>query len=159
MDRRIQVVHKTLAILGDLLVFVLAVGLLVGCGGSQSESGNAIPSSPEDANNVVVRVSGAQGTAYSGDYGTISGEPQIVDSTLGSDPTEYKVDIEKGTSDGVTAFFQKTQSGGGELKAEILADGETVVESRTRAEFGSVVVDWLPESGAPGEIPPDEEGS
>lgn len=157
MDKRLSVGRRTSATLKVPLVFLLAVGILVSCGGSENESGNALPSSPEEASNVVVRVSGTEGTAYSGNYGTIAGELQTVDSTLGSGPTEYEVKIQRGVSDGVNAFFQKTQSGEGELKAEILANGETVVESRTRADFGSVVAEWLPKIGGKPDAGPEEE--
>jgi hypothetical protein len=132
-------------VFGALLVFVLALIVTVGCGGSNP------PSSPEKANSVVVRISGTQGTAYVGDYGTFAQEPQTVDDTLGSEPKEYEVKIQEGAL-GVSASFQKTQPGAGELKAEILADGQVVTESTTYAEFGSVIVEWLPQVG----VPPDE---
>ena len=148
-----------LTTLGIVLVFVL-----VGCGGEDEGKGGSVPSSPEEANDLVVRVSGAEGTVYSGDYGNFSGEMQIVeDTTLGDEPQEYEVEIEEGVFDGVTAAFRKTEPATGELKVEIVADGEVVVESRTRAQNGSIIVDWLPE-GAPEEedlfeeeVPPEEE--
>jgi hypothetical protein len=94
----------------------------------------------------VVRVSGAEGTVYSGDYGNLSGEIQTVeDTTLGDEPQEYELEIEENISDGVTAAFRKPQPSAGELKAEIVADGEVVVESRTRVQNGSIIVEWLPE--------------
>ncbi len=83
---------------------------------------------------------------YTGDYGTIAGDLQIVDGTLENEPTEYEVEVGQGGPEGVTASFQKVQIGEGRLKAEILADDEVVVESTTYAEFGSVIVDWLPPS-------------
>ena len=140
--------------LGALLVLVAALLALAGCvGGSGEESSNP-PASPEEASSVVVRVSGTEGVAYAGNYGTFTREPQIVDDTLGSNPTEYQVEVEEGTADGVSASFQKTEPGAGKLKAEIVADGELVTESTTYAELGSVIVDWLPQAGPlPGEIP------
>ncbi len=148
------------AILGVRLGLVLVIAVLpAGCGGS-GESGEApenVPASPEEAGEVVVRVSGAEGTAYSGTYGSIEGELQTVDDTIGAEPTEYQVEVEEGVADGVTAGFQKTQSGTGELSVEILADGEVIVESRTFAEFGSANADWFPQTGPLKEIPADEE--
>lgn len=127
--------------LGVRLVVVLALGaLLAGCGG------NAPPPSPEDAEAVVIRISGTEGTAYSGDYSTLEGDLQDANGTLEGDPVDFPVDIAAGASDGVTAFFRKTQPGAGELKAQIVADDEVVVESTTYAELGSVIVDWLPET-------------
>lgn len=138
-------------VLVTLLVFVLALGALVGCGGSEGDEDgdSAPPPSLEEASNVVVRVSGVEGIAYSGDYGIIGEEPQIVvGDTLGDEPTEYEVEVEDGVSDGVTAFFQKTRPGGGELKAEILADDVLVVESTTYAELGEVnVAYWSRQTG------------
>lgn len=129
--------------LGASLVLVLALGVLAGCGsGSPSP-----PPSPEEAEEVVVRVSGTEGVAYSGDYTTLAAEPQDVNATLEGEPTDYAVTIEPGVADGVTAFFRKTEPGEGELRAQILADGEVVTESATYAEFGSIIVDWLPEAG------------
>ncbi len=146
--------------LGVWLGLVLVVGVLVaGCGGS-GENGQApenVPASPEEAGEVVVRVSGAEGTAFSGTYGSIEGELRTVDDTIGAEPTEYQVEIEEGVADGVTAGFQKTQPGTGELNVEILADDEVIVDSRTFAEFGAANADWFPQIGPPEEIPDDEE--
>lgn len=149
--------RRTLAILGALLTF----GTLAGCGGS-GEEGNApdeVPASPEEAGEVVVRVSGTEGTAYAGIYGSIAeeGEPRMIEDALGDEPTEYEVEIEQGVSGGVSAFFEKTEPGNGELEAEILADGEVIAESTTYAEFGSVIVDWFPQAGPIEEISPGED--
>ena len=145
--------------LGVRLSLVLVIGVFVaGCGGS-GESGEApqnVPASPEEAGEVAVRVSGAEGTAYSGTYGSIEGDLQTVDDTIGAEPTEYQVEVEEGVADGVTAGFQKTQSGPGELNVEILADDEIIVESRTFAEFGAANADWFPQIGPPEEFPTDE---
>ena len=157
MSRSTFVERRTLAMLGALLAF----GTLAGCGGS-GENGEApenVPASPEEAGEVVVRVSGTEGTAYAGTYGNIAeeGEPQIIEDSLGGEPAEYEVEIEQGVSDGVSAFFEKTQSGSGELEAEILADGEVIAASTTYAEFGSVIVDWFPQAGPIEELPPGED--
>jgi hypothetical protein len=157
---RISAGLKGLPMLGVYLGLVLVIGLLVtGCGGT-GESGGApenVPASPEEAGEVVVRVSGAEGTAYSGTYGSIEGDLQIVDDTVGSEPTEYAVEVQEGVADGVTAGFQKIQPGPDELKVEILADDEVIVESRTFAEYGSANADWFPQLGPPEEFPTDEE--
>ena len=160
MGSRMLVGRGRLAMLGVRLVLVLVVGLVVaGCGGSE-ENGEApenVPASPEEAGEVVVRVSGAEGTAYSGTYGSIEGDLQTVDDTIGAEPTEYQVEVEEGVADGVTAGFQKTQPGTGELNVEILADDEVIVDSRTFAEFGAANADWFPQIGPPEELPTDEE--
>ncbi len=160
MVPRISVGPRRLPLLGVRLGLALAIGsFAAGCGGS-GENGEApenVPASPEEAGEVVVRVSGAEGTAYSGTYGSIEGDLQIVDDTIGAEPTEYEVEVEEGVADGVTAGFQKTQPGTGELNVEILADDEVVVESRTFAEFGAANADWFPQIGPPEEFPTDEE--
>jgi hypothetical protein len=157
---RISVGRGRLPILGMSLGLVLVVGVLVAGCGSSGENGEApenVPASPEEAGEVVVRVSGAEGTAYSGTYGSIEGDLQIVDDTIGAEPTEYQVEVEEGVADGVTAGFQKTQPGTGELSVEILADDEVIVESRTFAEFGAANADWFPQIGLPEEFPTDEQ--
>lgn len=139
-----------------VLVAALSFLALAGCGGSEEDESNP-PPSPEEASSVVVRVSGTEGLAFAGNYGTLTREPQIVEDTLGGEPTEYEVEIEGGAAEGVSASFQKTEPGAGKLKAEIVADGELVTESTTYAEFGSVIVDWLPQAEplVPGEIAPE----
>ena len=160
MVARISVGSGKLPVLGLRLGLMLAIGVFVaGCGGS-GENGEApenVPASPEEAGEVVVRVSGAEGTAYSGTYGSIEGDLQIVDDTIGAEPTVYQVEVEEGVADGVTAGFQKIQPGMGELNVEILADDEVIVESRTLAEFGAANADWFPQIGPPEEFPADEE--
>lgn len=147
--------------LGVSLIIVLAFGTLAGCGGSgeNGESPSEVPANPEEAGEVVVRISGTEGTAYAGTYGNLEqeGVPETIEDTLGGEPTEYEVEIAGGVSDGVSAFFEKTEPGSGELEAEILADGEVIAESTTYAEFGSVIVDWFPQAG-PLEGTPIEEG-
>ena len=145
---------------GVRLGLALVTGVFVaGCGGSgeNDEAPENVPASPEEAGEVVVRVSGAEGIAYSGTYGSIEGDLQIVDDTIGAEPTEYQVEVEEGVADGVTAGFQKIQPGTGELNVEILADDEVIVESRTFAEFGAPNADWFPQIGPPEEFPADEE--
>ncbi len=107
---------------------------------------------------MVVRVSGTEGVAYSGNYGTLAEEPELVKGTLDDQPTEYEVEVPESNAGGVTAQFQKTQSGAGALKVEILADGEVAAESTTYVESGSVIVDWLPQLGATGEEILPQEG-
>jgi hypothetical protein len=80
---------------GVLLDFVLALGalLVAGCGGSQDEADIDVPASPEEATNVVVRVSGTEGVAYSGNYGTLEGPAEIVDDAIGAEPTDYEIEV------------------------------------------------------------------
>lgn len=163
MGRKVAVGRKTLVTLRVQLGFVFVLGaLLSGCGGSdEGEVNDKIPPTPEEAGSIVIRISGAEGTAYAGNYETIEGELEIVEeTTLGSEPVDYEVEIQEGASDGVTALFEKTQPGREELRVGILADDELVAESRTFAEFGDVIVDWFPQMGPPGafqEDLPDEE--
>jgi hypothetical protein len=153
MGRRMSMLRGALVIVVILLVFVLA-----GCAGGEEEGKDApVPSSLEEADNVMVRVSGAQDTAYIGHYGTLGGEPQIVEDTLEAEPQEYEVEIEGVRADGVSASFRKIESDTGELKAEIVADDVVVAESRTRVPPGSVIVEWIPEGMFQEEGVPEEE--
>jgi hypothetical protein len=61
----------------------------------------------------VVRVSGEGSVDYSGEDGTCEGDLQLVEDALRGEPAEYEV--AEVVSDGVTAFFRRTQSDGGEL--------------------------------------------
>jgi hypothetical protein len=115
------------------LVVVLAFGMLPRCGGS-GENGEApenVPANPEEAGEVVVRVSGTEGTAYAGTYGNLEqeGAPPTIEYTLEEEPTDYEVEIEGGVSDGVSAFFEKTEPGSGELEAEYYLRGVRVGDS------------------------------
>lgn len=148
------------SLLGVPLLLVLALGmLLAGCAGSENDqqANLDVPASPEEANSVVVRISGTEGIPFSGTYGTIEGELQTVDDSVGAQPTEYEVEVQEGVFDGVTAGFQKSEPGQGELKVAIVADDQVVVESRTLAEFGAVNADWFPQMGPPEEMPLEEE--
>jgi hypothetical protein len=158
VGRKVVVGRKTLIPLRIQIGFVLVLGaLLSGCGGSEKgEANENVPPTPGEAGSVVIRVSGAEGTAYAGNYETIEGELEIVEeTTLGSEPVDYEVEIQEGASDGVTALFEKTQPGREELRVGILADEELVAESRTFAEFGDVIVDWFPQMGPPGTLQED----
>lgn len=166
MNRGMLVGRWKLSAPGILLVFAITLGTLpIGCGSGEEVAESNPPSTPEEADNLVVRVSGTEGVAYSGNYGTLAEEPELVKGTLDDQPTEYEVEVPESNAGGVTAQFQKTQSGAGALKVEILADGEVAAESTTYVESGSVIVDWLPQLGATGEeiLPqeglPEEENS
>ena len=151
-SRRTPVGRGTLAVLGVLLAF----GALVGCGSSENK-GEQVENEPvrepskkeaAGAENVVVRVSGTPGTAYSGSYGTAREVRNVSATTLGAEPTDYEVEVE--AEGGVlNATFKKTQPGREILQVEIVVDGEIVTRSETSAELGSVTVNWVP----PGALP------
>jgi hypothetical protein len=139
------------ALLRVLLVFVLLLGALGGCGGSENRDQQVEkesvrePSKKEaaDAENVVVRVSGTSGTAYSGFYGTPTMTRNVGTTTLGVEPTDYEVEVED-EAGLVNATFKKVQPGREILQVEILVDGEVVTRSETSAELGPVTAQWEP---------------
>lgn len=147
-----------------VLAILLALGVLAGCGGGEEESGEALsdsaPLTPEEASSVTIRISGTEGTAYLGDYGSFTGELQPVEGTFEAEPTDYEV--EGDFSQGVTAFFRKTEPGGEKLKVEIIGDDQTIMESTTYADLGEASLVWLSSSQTfdeplPGDLPPEGE--
>jgi hypothetical protein len=104
-----------------------------------------VGSAPENATPLVVRVSGPQGTAYSGTYGTTQGGMIPVDGILGPGPTEYGIETGGGAFGAVSAVFQKTQPVPGALRAEVLSGGEVVAEGFTSEESSWVEVTWSPQ--------------
>jgi hypothetical protein len=148
---------KTLNIVATVLIFVFALAPLGGCGDSEDEGSSNDPSTtvqpaettaqPEDASvqNVVVRVSGTPGTAYSGSYGTFQ-SAQSVDDTLGVELVDYE--IEGSVSDILAVVFRKTQpTDEGTLRVEILVDGQVVAEDETSEEIDVINVTWSPQTG------------
>ena len=148
---------RTLSLVLSVLILVFALGSLVGCGDSEDEESSNAPSTtvqpaettmqPEEAavENVVVRVSGTPGTAYSGSYGTFQ-SAQAVDDALGVEPADYE--IEGSVSDILAAVFRKTQPADeGTLRVEILVDSEIVAEDETSEEIGVTNVTWSPQTG------------
>jgi hypothetical protein len=149
---------------GGLLVLVVTVAVLAaafGVGtntGTQDKDGQkAEPGEEnqpkeeaeqaEDAGDIAVRISGTQGVEYSGSYGTTQGQT-TVDGTLGARPDEYEVDAQTGRLqiDVVSASFQKRSPGPGQLRVEIVSDGDVQASQETSAEFGVVSTVWSPQA-------------
>ena len=162
MRQRIPPGHGALTTRGVLVVSVLVLGaLLAGCGGgSENEADLDVPASPEEASSVVVRVSGTEGVAYAGDYGIITDEPEVVEDTVGAEPTDYEVEVpelQEGATDSVIATFQKVEPGQGELRVQILGDDKVVAEGRTLAELGMTSAEWFSGDAFGGDVPPEDE--
>ena len=153
-----------LAIVGVLAIILLPLGALLGSSDvdvdvepiegildeldkddepAQVQPGaQPVGSAPENATPLVVRVSGPQGTAYSGTYGTTQGGMVPVDGILGPGPAEYGIETGGGAFGAVSAIFQKTQPVPGTLRAEVLSGGEVVAERFTSEESRWVEVKW-----------------
>ena len=155
-----------LAILGVLAVVLLSLGAILGNSDVDTEpieepiedildeddesaqvqpGAQPVGSAPENATSVVVRVSGPQGTAYSGTYGTTQGGMIPVDGILGAGPAEYGIETGGGAFGAVRAVFQKNQPVPGTLRAEVLSAGEVVAEGSTSEESSWVEVKWSPQ--------------
>ena len=155
-----------LAILGVLAVVLLSLGAILGNSDvdiepieepieeildeddepAQGQPGaQPVGSVPENATSLVVRVSGPQGTAYSGTYGTTQDGMIPVDGILGAGPAEYGVETGGGAFGAVRAVFQKKQPVPGTLRAEVLSAGEIVAEGSTSEESSWVEVNWSPQ--------------
>lgn len=154
-----------LAILGVLAVVLLTLGAILGRSDidlepiedpvedildEQEENEPAqvqpVGTEPENAAAVVLRVSGQQGTAYSGTYGIAQGGMLPVEGVLGPVPAEYGVETRGGALGTVSAEFRKTQPGPGLLKVELLSAGEVMAEGESSDEWGSVEVRWNPQA-------------
>ncbi len=96
---------------------------------------------------VVVRVSGTPGIRYSGAFGEPIEGTQVVNGTLGTEPTDYKLKVKDSVSGSVSAAFRKTLPDEGTLKLEILADSGVVAEREASAKPTSVAVSWSPRGG------------
>ncbi len=114
---------------------------------------NTAAQPPRETARDVVRVSGTQGTEYSGVYGGAAAGTTTVDGTLGAEPKEYQLEIGDGASDDISAAFKKTRLGAGTLKVEIVANGEVVAERETSEELGTVAASWSPQTGRTWEGP------
>jgi hypothetical protein len=155
-----------LAILGVLAVVLLSLGAILGNSDVDIEpieepieeildednepaqvrpAAQPVGSVPENATSLVVRVSGPQGTAYSGTYGTTQGGMIPVDGILGAGPAEYGIETGGGAFGAVSAVFQKNQPVAGTLRAEVLSAGEVVAEGSTSEESSWVEVKWSPQ--------------
>ena len=93
-------------------VLLLLTGIL-GCGGDVEDG-------------VVLRVSGAEGIAYTGSY-SVGNTLETFSGTLDDEPTDYKLPApeERENLDLVFDVIDK-QAGAGELTGEIYVDGEVV---------------------------------
>jgi hypothetical protein len=157
-----------LAILGVLAVVLLALGAVLGNSDvdiapieepiedildgqdegddpAQVQPGvQPVAIAPGNASALVVRVSGPQGTAYSGTYGTSQGGMIPVEGVLGAEPAEYGIEAEGGVFGEVSAIFRKSQPVPGMLRAEVLSSGEVVAEGSTSERSELVEVNWSP---------------
>ena len=100
--------------------------------------------SPGNASALVVRVSGPQGTAFSGTYGTTQGGMTPAEGVLGVEPAEYGIETGGGVFGEVSAIFRKSQPVPGMLRAEVLSAGEVVAQGSTSEASDLVEVNWSP---------------
>lgn len=107
----------------------------------QAEQGTQSEDSGESgSSNVIIRVTG--NGAFSGNYGTLDSSRSVD----GVAPEEYPVEVDTGflSMDSVSAVMQKDGAGSGELRVQIVVDGEVVKETSTTAEYGVAQVNWSP---------------
>jgi len=99
-----------LALLSVLAAVLLSLGVFLGRFDVEVEAPveEVVDEQPEnvDIDTVVVRVSGPQGTAYSGTYGATKGRMLPADGILGAVPAEYRVETGSGAFGAVSAVFQ-----------------------------------------------------
>jgi hypothetical protein len=94
---------------------------------------------------ATIRVSGMQGVAYGGAFGSVEAGSKSVEGVLGEEPADYEVPLNADGFEFVTAnFYKKPQTGAGTLRVQILIDGEVAKEQETDAESGFVSVTYSP---------------
>lgn len=153
-----------LAILSVLAVILLGLGVFLGNSdvdvdpieepikdildeedeGAEPAQVQPVGMAPNNASALAVRVSGPQGTAYSGTYGTAQGGTIPVEGVLGGEPAEYGIEAVGGVIGEVSAVFRKSQPVPGLLRAEILSGGEVVAQGSTSEQSDLVEVYWSP---------------
>jgi hypothetical protein len=97
-----------------------------------------------NAASLMVRVSGPQGTAFSGTYGTAQGGMIPVEGVLGAESAVYGIETGGELFGEVSAIFRKSQPVPGLLRAEVLSAGEIVAQGSTSEESDWVEVYWSP---------------
>ena len=127
-------VLAALVIVAFLMVDSLR-GSLLGDSANDAPSGGATDS-------VVLRISGTPGVRFSGNYTTPRG-PQSLSGTLGRTPTDYELGGEGVAGvNVVTANVQKRGGTNGNLKVEILKNGQVVQSRETNAANHTVSVTY-----------------
>jgi hypothetical protein len=136
MVRRILLRRQYLS-LGALLIIVIALGALY----SVVQSVSAAKAQPDFVpTNIIVRVSGTEGTPFSARIiGNVGGPGPDIDAdyTLSSEPINYDI-----PGDVVVAIFKKHQLEG-TLKVELLAD-DRVITTREAPTGSSIVAVSFP---------------
>ena len=145
---RIFVRRRALA----LIVALVFGALLTGCGSEDEEAADAPNTAVEQkapdaaaGEEVVVRLSGTEGTIFAGNYGNLD-ESKYAEGALGAEPEEYVVKRRPSGFDVVSASFVKPRAGDeGTLNVEILVDGEVVAEGDTSTQYGTLNITWSSE--------------
>lgn len=153
-----------LFVLGMLLAGALLLGIAIGANSAGQQASEPTPVQPgEDPVTVteppepvpvpkdesgtakaLVRVTGTEGLKFTGNVGTLGGTRSVE----GEIPQEYEVQVRTGEMDfdSITAFFSKDflDETEGTLRVEIVYEGQVVKQSETRAQAGSVTLNWSP---------------
>src|ERR671916_909801 len=153
-----------LAILSVLAVILLGLGVFLGNSdvdvdpieepikdildeedeGAEPAQVQPVGMAPNNASALAVRVSGPQGTAFSGTYGTAQGGMIPIEGVLGAEPAVYGIETGGELFGEVSAIFRKSQPVPGLLRAEVLSAGEIVAQGSTSEESDWVEVYWSP---------------
>ena len=130
-----------IAIFAATAALLAVLGVVVGGGSSASGEGaqeNMVALEPADS--VVIRVYGTQGLPFEGSYGTMLGGQKMLKGELGPQPTEYEVPV--GFGEGYASFRKSAVEG--QLRAEILVNGQVIKQRKTDAEYGVVTMFYSP---------------
>ncbi len=123
------------------VVLLLVMGLVVlGIIATRSVEEEAKEKAKE-SDTLTVRITGDPGLQFRGSYGTARSGQESIDGTI---PTEFEVEQESGAFAGdiLSVTAQKIIPGTGELRIQIVRDGEVMKEQATTAQFGVVTLDY-----------------
>jgi hypothetical protein len=119
----------------SILVVLVIVGVLTLNFFKDSLSSGTPAGEPADS--VVLRISGTSGVQFSGNYTTPNGS-QNISGTLGTTPVDYKIKDEGAADVNVVTVNVRRLSATGNLKVEILKNGQVVQSGETNVANNTV---------------------
>lgn len=153
----LQTVNRTFVLLA---VILFSAVLFAGCGSGGAAEGEQAPppettaqaareappkappkeSGGEGRAPVLVRLSGAPGTWYAGNYGNLD-KSEYAEGVMEDKPVEFEVPVRDSGFDVVDISFVNPRNKGS-LSVEMLVDGEVVNQMDTDSQYGALRLSW-----------------